>query len=628
MRGFSGAREWRQVAVEHGAGLTPLLAFALVGTLGIGAQWLAWWLRVPGIVLMLAAGLLIGPILGILEPHRDIGPLLEPMIAIAVAFILFEGGMTLNFAELRDAARGVWRLVAIGAPLGWGLSTLALHFGAGLGWESSAVFGGIMIITGPTVIAPLLRSAKLARRPAALLQWEAIINDPLGALAAVLAFGVVLVLDTATTFGGALVHFVLGIAVAVGLGLAGGFGLAFAFRRAMAPEFLKVPVLIATILGVFALADTVLKETGLLAVTVMGVVIANANLASFDVLHRFKEYATVLLVSGVFILLAASVDLAELGRLSLSAAVFVALVVLVVRPLTVFLSLAGSGIPFREQLMVGLTGPRGVVLVAVSGLFGERLAGLGFEDGRTIAPLALVLVTATVVLHGFTLRPLARLLGLTVAGTPGVLIVGGSRFSQSLAESLRRADLPVLIADPNPGHLWRARTEGIDTFSGDILSELAEHAVEMMQYETIVAASDNDAYNTLVAIELAPEMGRDRVFQLRRRKSDSARHQLPRTLGGKPFGPEQGYEELERLVGVGWTVRRTGLTGEFGLADWRAANPEAILLGIIAPSGAVRMVGPDSEAKVGADHSVIALRPPQPAGRDKTGKASADGSGH
>ena len=249
------------MAIEtEAAAMDPVAAIALVGALGVGAQWIAWQLRMPAIVLMLAAGLVVGPLLGIFDPGRDIGPLYLPMISIAVAIILFEGGLTLNFHTLRDAAEGVKRLVFIGAPLGWLLSTLALRFGAGTTWESAAVFGGIMIVTGPTVIAPLLRSARLARRPAALLQWEAILNDPVGALAAVLALEVVIVLRTAEQVSGAVWSLVLGIGVATALGGAVGYAIAWAFNRAKVPEYMKVPVLFVLVLAVFAVSDSLLHE--------------------------------------------------------------------------------------------------------------------------------------------------------------------------------------------------------------------------------------------------------------------------------------------------------------------------------------------------------------------------------
>jgi len=353
------------MATEAVAGaMQPVVAFALVGALGVGSQWIAWRLRMPAIVLMLVAGLLVGPVLGIFDPGRDIGPLMGPMIAIAVAIILFEGGLTLNFHHLQDATIGVKRLVFIGAPLGWLTSALALHYGAGLSWSSSAVFGGIMIVTGPTVIAPLLRTAKLARRPAALLQWEAIVNDPIGALAAVLAFEVVVVLNTTTTVSAAAMDLVIGVAVATALGIAGGWGLARSFKRGWVPEYMKVPVLFALLLAVFGLSDMVLHESGLLAVTIMGIIIANAKLPSYEELLRFKEHATVLLVSGVFILLAASLDFAALGQLTWRAVIFLAAVILLARPITVLVSLLGSGIPYKEQILVAFTGPRGVVLAA------------------------------------------------------------------------------------------------------------------------------------------------------------------------------------------------------------------------------------------------------------------------
>ena len=599
------------MATETLGALNPVTAIALVGAIGVGSQWIAWRLRMPAIVLMLVAGILIGPVLGIFDPARDIGPLMGPMISIAVAIILFEGGLSLNFHTLQDAVGGVRRLVYIGAPLGWLMSALSLHYVAGLSWSSAAVFGGIMIVTGPTVIAPLLRTARLSRRPATLLQWEAILNDPIGALAAVLAFEVVIALNTATTASEAMLELFIGAAVATAAGVAAGIGLSRAFKRGWVPEYMKVPVLFALLLGVFAASDAVLHESGLLAVTIMGIVIANSKLPSYEEMRRFKEHATVLLVSGVFILLAAGLDVEALGNLDWRAAAFVAVVVLVARPVTVFISLVGSGIPFREKLLVALTGPRGVVLVAVAGLFGERLLSLGFEDAALIAPLAFALVAVTVVVNGFTLAPFARLLGLTGADTPGVVIIGGSDWTTQLAEVLKKAKIPVLMTDPNFIRLRKARASGIDTFSGDILSEAAEQRVELVSYATLIAATDNDAYNTLVTTDLAPEFGRENVFQVMREKSESSRHQLPRTLGGRPLGLEATHAELRDLIAQGWRFRSTRLSEEFTLEDWRAESPEARLLAQITTSGEIKFMRKNEEFKGGDGIHVIALRPPE-----------------
>lgn len=612
------------LAVEAGRAMDPVLAFALVGTVGVGSQWLAWKLRLPAIVLMLLAGLIIGPGLGIFLPARDIGPLMGPMISIAVAIILFEGGMTLDMRGLREAATGVRRLVFIGAPLGWAGSTLALHYVAGLSWASSAVFGGIMIVTGPTVIAPLLRTARLSKRPAQLLQWEAIVNDPIGALAAVLAFEVVLIAAATETLGNAIWEMVFGIVSATIMGIAAGWLLSEGFRRGRVPEYMKVPVLFASLLLVFALADDMLHESGLLAVTIMGFYIANAQLPSYTELRRFKEHATVLLVSGVFILLAASMSMAQLEQLGWPAAVFIVVIILVVRPLTVMLALVFSNIPMKERLLVAFTGPRGVVLVAVAGLFSERLVAAGVADAALLTPLAFVLVAATVVLHGFTLRPLGQVLGLAGTQVPGVIFVGGSRFSAAFAAALQEEEIPVLVADANRARLRGARELGLPIYIGDILSDGAEHGVEFISFGRVIATSDNDAYNTLVATDLAPEFGREHVFQLKRAKQDQVRHALPATLGGRSIAGDLRYLELARLMGQDWEIRATNITEEYGLDAWREDNPDSIPLAESIPGKSLRIIAGEAELKAEPGTRLLALSKGRERGGEAAGRNGAE----
>ena len=594
--------------------LNPVEAFAIVGLAGVGAQWLAWRFKMPGIVLMLVAGLLLGPVTGIFIPERDIGELQHPMISLAVAVILFEGGLTLNFHRLGDARPVVRRLVVWGAPLGWLLSALALNWVAGLSWEASIVFGGIMIVTGPTVIAPLLRQARLQTRPAQALQWEAIVNDALGALAAVLAVLVVLVyhqhLDRAT----AAWVLLRGVSVAGLLGLAGGFGIVTVFRRNLVPEYMKVPVLFVTVIVTFAAADMFLPESGLLSVTVMGLVIANANLPSYAEIYRFKESATILLVSGVFILLAAGVEFRTLQMLDWRAVAFVLVVMGVVRPLTVLLALAGTGLPWREKLLIALTGPRGVVLVAVSGVFAERLVTDGIADGAMMVPLAFVLVMATVVLNGFTLAPVARALGLTAGDRPGLMIVGGSIFATGLAKALERAGVNVLIADPNRAHLLTARAMGVPHFHGDILSEAAEDSIEFIAYTTLLAASDNDAYNTLVATDLAPELGRDAIWQLARHKEEIARYALPSQLGGRHIHGNRTLEQYLDLMAAGWEFRTTRLTAEYTLDAWREARPEAIPL-VVVNRAKLEFVRDPARIDGRPETRIVSMLPPETAER-------------
>ncbi|MGX0978585.1 NhaP-type Na+/H+ or K+/H+ antiporter [Roseovarius sp. MBR-51] len=589
--------------------MSPVQAIALVGVLGVGAQWLAWRLRLPSIVLMLLAGLVVGPLLGWFIPDRDLGEIYRPLIGVAVAIILFEGGLTLELERLGEEQGSVRRLVYIGAPLGWLLATVAMMVTMGIPWQAATVFGGVLVVTGPTVIAPMLRQARLRRRPAQLLQWEAIINDPIGVLIAVLALEIVLVVEGGMTAGEAVLALVIGIGFAAAVGVLSGIGLARMFQRGLVPEYMKVPVLFVLVTAVFAVTDALLHESGLLAVTLMGMVMANAKLASHAELHRFKEHAALLLVSGVFILMAASLDFASLTALDWRAAVFVIAVIAVVRPLQVLLPMLGTTTPWRERLLVASTGPRGVVMIAVSGLFGDKLVEVGVAEGALLAPLAFVLVLSTVILHGFTLGGIARLLGLSGGGRPGVLIVGGSPFSVELAKALQKIDVVPLIADPNYRNILRARHEDIPVFHGDILGEAAEHHVELIGYEVLLAASENDAYNTLVATDLGQELGRTQVWQVQRAKDALSRHALPPQLGGQALIGKPTYADLVERIAKGWRVRGVQFKERYGLEEWRDKNPEASILGYLSKRGEFAFLNPEEELKADQASAILTLSP-------------------
>lgn len=590
--------------------LSAVEAIALVGVLGIGAQWVAWRLRLPSIVLMLLVGLLVGPVMGWFIPDRDLGEIYRPLIALAVAIILFEGGLTLEFHRLGDGRNAVRRLVYIGAPLGWLLASVAMGLTMDIPWQVAVVFGGVLVVTGPTVIAPMLRQAKLQRSPAQLLQWEAIVNDPIGVLIAVFALEVVLVFQGGLSAGEAAWVLVSGIGFAAIVGVLAGLGVARLFQRGLTPEYMKVPVLFVLVLAVFAITDRLLHESGLLAVTLMGMVLANAKLASHAELHRFKEHAALLLVSGVFILMSASLDFSSLAALNWQAAVFVVAVILIVRPAQVLLPLLGSSTPWRERLLVASTGPRGVVMVAVSGLFGEKLVAAGIPEGVILAPLAFLLVLTTVILHGFTLRPIAQRLGVSGSDTPGVLILGGSAFGIALAQALQKIDVTPLIVDPNVRNIFKARQQDIPAFHGDILGEAAEHHVELIGYDVLIAASDNDAYNTLVATDMGQELGRTKVWQVQRTKDNMTRHTLPPQLGGQAINGKLGYQELQRRMADGWKIRSTRLTEKYDINAWRSDNPDAIMFLRVTPRSGVAFMQPDEEPKQSDTLTLMALTPP------------------
>ena len=381
-----------------------VLAFAMIGVLGIGAQWLAWRFNLPAIVLMAVAGIIAGPVLGLFNapdaapgtPPMEalFGEFYRPIIAVAVAVILFEGGLQLNFSELRGLTRGVRRLVFPGVPIAWFLAAMAGYLVAGLTWQTALLFGGIMVVTGPTVIIPLLRQSKLNARPATLLKWEGIVNDPIGALLAVLVYEFLVIGDHGATSTAIISSLLLASTLAAGLGYAFGRFVASTFRRGWAPEYLKPPILLALVLVCFELANLLQHEAGLLSVTAMGVTLANSKIASINDLRLFKENITILLVSGVFIILTANLTMDSIRALDWSAFWFLVAMLFVVRPLTVFISTIGAGLPWKERLLVGWIAPRGIVAVAVTSFFGTSLAAAGYLDGDKLIALAFAMVFA------------------------------------------------------------------------------------------------------------------------------------------------------------------------------------------------------------------------------------------
>lgn len=446
---------------------------------------------------MLIAGIVAGPVLNLIDPERDFGALREPIIKLAVAVILFEGGLSLKFRELRQAGTAVLMLVFIGVPLGWALGTAAAYYGAGLPIELAALFGGVMVVTGPTVIAPLLRTLNVPPRVKHMLKWEAIVNDPIGALIAVGVYSYM------THGGGATAsNVVIDVAaaslLAILIGVAAGFALTTAYLRGWIPEYLKAPILLIAVITVFVLSDLVMHETGLITVTVMGVVMANRETYSSHMLRRFKEDLTILLVSGVFIILSATLDWQVVQNFELRFLIFLALLLFVVRPLTIMAALLFTRIPLKERIFVSWIAPRGIVAVAVTGLFALRLSDYGIAGAEALVPLGFGVVIVTIFAHGFTAAPFARMLGLDQGAGNGVLLVGANSWTIAFAAFVKSQDRRVVIADEDKLALRRARRAEIEVYHGDILDETHDDAIELGQFRQLIAATGSDSYNALV----------------------------------------------------------------------------------------------------------------------------------
>ena len=592
----------------------PALVIALVGLLGIGAQWVAWRTGWPAIVLMLAAGFLAGPVFHVFDPRAAFGDLLAPMVSIGVALILFEGGLSLNFGEFKRYGEGVWRLVLIGAPVSWLLNALAIYYIAGLVWPVAIIFGGLLIVTGPTVVQPLLRQSSIAPRPAAILRWEAIVNDPLGALCAVVAYEYFrLSADGATLFN--VIPPMIVAALASGLiGYAAARAVAWAFPRGVVPEFLKVPVLLASVIAVFVGCNLIEHEAGLMAVTVMGISLANLEVTSLRSIHPFKQNVSLILVSGIFVLLSASLEVEALRMFEWRFGLFLVAVLFLLRPATVLISLMLSRVPWNERLFLAWIAPRGIVMVAVSGLFALRLEELGYGDGLILIGLSFGVVVATVIAHGFTIDPVARLLGVRRDARPGLLIVGATSWAIALARQMHELEVPVTVADTSWERLAAVRRHGLQSYHGEILNEATEGDLDLGTFQVLVAATDNEAYNTLVCNEFAHVIGRDAVYQLGEEGDGDDPRRLPVGLRGRAlFRAGFGVEDVVERQRQGWEFRNTRLNDQFTFKDAEDALPEANqMLLLVRPNGTLRFFTHASQPTPQAGDTIVSFSPPDP----------------
>lgn len=599
-----------------------VLAITIIGVLGVGAQWLAWRFNFPAIVLMAIAGVIAGPVLGVFtapgaEPGTPpmealLGDFYRPIIAVAVAVILFEGGLTLNFSEIREVTKGVRRLIFPGAFIAWGLGAGAAYMIGGLSIQIALLFGAIMVVTGPTVIIPLLRQSKLNARPAALLKWEGIVNDPIGALLAVLVYEFLVLGQAQASSSEIISSIVIAALLAGALGFAIGNFAAFLFRRGFVPEYLKPPVLLALVLLCFEMANLLQHEAGLLSVTAMGVTMANARIASINELRLFKENIAILMVSGVFIILTANLTFESLALLDWSAVWLIAAMLFVVRPLAVFASTIGAGLPWKERLLMGWIAPRGIVAVAVSSFFGAALMAEGYTDGEKLIPLAFAMVFATVVLHGFSIGPLAKALDLAVRERPGVLIVGATPWSAAFAAKLKDMEVPVLIADASYRRLKPARLANVPTYYGEILSEVTEHHLDLNRFGFVLAVGGNEAHNALVATDLAPEMGRAAIYQVNARgKDEDHRQALSYTLQGRTFLHSAApLDELQRRHYDGWIYQRTRLSEEYPPERYFKDLGESYEIVLLIRKGTLYFASREAPLKPEIGDRVLAYIPP------------------
>lgn len=595
----------------HGAArrgfLSGLGAGVILG-LGVGAQWLAWRLRLPSILLLLLAGFVAGPIAGWIHPDALFGDLLEPLIAISVAIIMFEGGLGLRFSEIRAHGRTVARLVTVGVVVTSFVGAAAAVRFLGMPWDVAALLGVILSVSGPTVVLPLLRVVRPEKQVGAVLRWEGILIDPIGALLAVITYQVISQGGGADSLWQAALDLLLTLVVGGGFGFVAAQGLVEVERRHWIPDHLDAAVALGAVVTVFVAADNVLHEGGLVAVTVMGMAMANQRRAPIHHLIDFKENLSQILLGSLFIILAARIELADLVDLRVGVIAFVAVLVFVARPLAVLLSTARSRFSIQQRALLAWMAPRGIVAAAVSAFFGLRLEAAGRPEGALFVPVTFAVIVATVAIYGLTARPVAKALG--VAGPPaqGILMIGSNRVTRALA-SVLKDDVQVLLADTNADAVQAARVEGHTVHHGDALAADLDDEVDLSGIGRMWAMTPNSGLNHLACVRWGRDLGRAKVYQVD--ITEEGPTPKDRELEGRTlFRAGLTYGRLRDRLRDGWTIRRTPITEQFRMQDHRDRHPDAEPL-LALRDGKVDVFTRDHEPDILPGSVLIALVAPE-----------------
>jgi len=589
-----------------------VVTLSAIGVLSIACQWIAWRVKLPAILFLLISGIVVGPVAGWLDPDRLFGDLFMPFVSLSVAVILFEGSLSLRIEEIRGVERIVRILVTSGVIVTWLVIAAATRWMLDIPWQFALLFGALVVVTGPTVIVPMLRSVRPSAHIANILRWEGILIDPIGALLAVLVFEFIISGQAAAAFGHALFAFGNTIVIGLALGISAGYMLGLLLRNHLIPEFLHNVAALTTVFAVFALSNHLQEESGLLTVTVMGVWMANMKKVPVEEILDFKESLSVLLISGLFILLAARLDIQQLQALGWGAVGVFLIIQFVARPVKIAIATWGSDLSWRERALLSWIAPRGIVAAAISALFSLRLQANGYEQTAFLVPLTFLVIIGTVVLQSATARPLARLLKVAEPERKGFLIIGSNPVSRAIGKVLKEAGHECVVVDGSWSGVQRAKMAGFRTYYGNAVSEHADRHLDLVGIGSLLALSSQPELNALAAMRYRSEFGRDAIYMLQVGGSTSNQErEQPAPFGQVLFATDVTYAKLAEMLNEGAETRSTKLSESF---DWdeyyKKHHGKAIPLFIIAADKTITFYTTDNDIKPDQGDTVVSLISP------------------
>ena len=589
-----------------------VIALSVIGVVATLCQWFAWWVKLPAIVFLLLAGLVLGPLTGWLNPDALFGDLLFPIVTLSVSIILFEGSLTLKFSQIRELQKVVRNLLTFGVLIIWAIIAFSTHFLLKFSWELSLLFGALMVVTGPTVIMPMLRTVRPNTNISNILRWEGIAIDPIGAILAVLVFEFILSSQAheAVTLGHTFIIFGKTLLVGCVIGAVAGYLLGLVLRKHLLPEYLHNVATLTLVFAVFATSNYISEESGLLTVTIMGIWLANMKNVSVEDILDFKESLSILLISGLFILLAARLDFAQFEAIGIAGILLFLVIQIIARPVKVFICTIGSGLTWQEKTLISWIGPRGIVAAAVSALFALRLQDLGIEQAELLVPLAFTIIIGTVFLQGSTAKFLANRLGVAEPDDKGFLIIGANPVARMIAKVLNDNGYRTRLTDTSWTNAKTARMEGLDTYYGNAVSEHADRHLDLIGLGQVLTLTPQKELNVLAGLRYRSEFGKNHIFFLSTDKDDKEGGSRTTISHDAQilFSDEVTFAKLASLVSQGANIKQTKLSESFSFTDYQQQyGNRAIPLFTLDNKGKLRFFVANKNIEPEQDWTIISL---------------------
>lgn len=570
-----------------------LVNLGLVPVLGILSAWLAWRLNLPSILILLITGILFGPILGVLHTDAVFGDLLLPIISISVAIIMFEGGLSLKFSDIKNFKNVVWRLVTLGDIVTWTIIALACFYVLGLNVRISILLGSILTLTGPTVVIPLLRHVRPKKALASILRWEGILIDPVVAIQSLLLLDIVVASNLEKAVSVAAIMIFKTITVGTFLGVLGAWGLIWIIYKHWAPEYLQEAVTFITVIGIYVVSDVIQPESGLYSVTIMGIILANQKKVSIQHIISFKEHIALILLASMFVMLASRLSVADLvGILTFRSLIFVLILTFLARPITVFLCSIGSNLSLKEKLFLSWMAPRGLVAAAVASLFAIRLEAYQVPQSDALVPITFLVIISTVLLYSLTSKWVAVWLRLVHPKYQGVLFVGAHNWARQLAKILFNSGVSVLLVSTNKRHIRAAEADGLPSILASVLSKDLIDATEFMEVGKLLAITPNEEINYVALEEYSSVFGHRSVYALP--ASHLSGEADVRLKSKVLFGDDVTFNEITSRISNGCEFKTFKLTQRFNLEKFRKEFPEGIPLFVLTDDGKVFVFSSDN----------------------------------